>query len=126
MSKVTPDDRIEALYDADNLWDYGIMEDDYRRIMSAKAINFLEVFSLKQLALIARCAVKDLTEAGCVEYTENAGRLNPESIKTLRLLYATWRTGKGVSFPLLSIILRDGTDLQAVHQITGIPMEELE
>lgn len=51
------------------------MEDDYRRIRSALAINYLQVFSLAQLAKVARVKVKDLQEAGGVEYTEDAGDL---------------------------------------------------
>lgn len=126
LSLVSADDRIEALHDADRLWELGIMEDQYRRTRGALAINYLKVFSLTQLAAIARVSKKDLLEAGAVEYAEKAGKLNPESIKTLRLLYARYRTCGSVSLPLVAIALRDGTSLQAIHHITGIPRDELE
>lgn len=102
------------------------MEDQYRRTRSALAINYLRVFSLTQLASIARVTKKDLLEAGAVEYAERAGKLNPESIKTIRLLELNYRANGRVSLPLVAIILRDGTSLQAIQHITGIPREELE
>lgn len=102
------------------------MEDDYRRIRSALAINYLQVFSLAQLAKIARVKVKDLQEAGGVEYTEGAGDLNPESIKTLRIFYAYYRTKGVLSQPLLQMMLRDGTTKKTITQLTGIPLEDLE
>lgn len=123
---MSADDRIEALHDADRLWELGIMEDQYRRTRSALAINYLQVFSLTQLATIARITKKDLLDAGAVEYAEKAGKLNPESIKTIRLLYANYRTNGKVSHPLVGIALRDGTSLQAIQHITGIPRVELE
>ena len=119
------EDRVEALHDADYLWDYGIELDDFRRVRSALAINELKVFSLKQLASIARVRLKDLQDAGGVEYTEKAGRLNPESLKTLRVFYANRRVKGCISEPLLAMLIRDGNDVLAVHQITGIPLEEL-
>lgn len=101
------------------------MLDDYHRARSALAINYLQVFSLEQLAAIARMSAKDLREMGAVEYAEGSGKVNPESINTLRLFHATYYSHGKISQPLLHIMLRDGTDLKAVSQITGIPLEEL-
>lgn len=102
------------------------MQDDYRRIRSAKAINYLQVFSLEQLAKIARVTVKDLQEAGVVDYYEKSGLLNPMSIKTMRIFFVTYRTKGYISQPLLHIMLREGTEVETISQITGIPIEELE
>lgn len=102
------------------------MEDDYRRIRSALAINYLQVFSLEQLAKIARVTVKDLQEAGAVEYYEESGELSPRSVKTMRYFLLTYHIKGYVSQPLLHMMLREGTSLEAISQITGIPIEELE
>lgn len=121
-----PKDRIEALHEADQLWELGELTDNYQRLQTVKAINFLKVFSLKNLAIIARLKPSDLTDAGIEEYVSYAGTLNPESIKTLRLFYANYYSYEKISKPLLDIIRRDGTSLKVVAQITGIPLDKLE
>lgn len=126
MLQLSADDRIEALYEADRLWELGVLEDDYYRARSAKGINYCKLFSLDQLAQIARVPKKVLTDLGVEEYAERAGKLNPESIRTIRLLELNYRTQGKVSMPLVGIVLRDGTSLQAIHQLTGIPKKELE
>ena len=126
MLQLSADDRIEALYEADRLWELGELEDEYYRARSAKGINYCGLFSLEQLSLIARVPKKVLTDMGVAEYADKAGKLNPESIRTIRLLELNYRTQGAVSMPLVGIVLRDGTSLQAIHQLTGIPKKELE
>ena len=118
--QVSTDDRVEALHDAEELWEYGLVQDDYRRVMSAKAISYLGVFSVAQLAEIARVTVDKLNKSN-VEGTElPTGKLNPDSLKTLRVLLASYRTTGKVSLPLVGIVLREGTDKKAILQLTGL------